>query len=172
MNAFNTKVPPIDLLYRRKKLVKALRSGAYKQTTQRLRIDNQFCCLGVACDLFGTQVGYEDPTTLGAEVSAFWSTPPTSEIGDIIEHSFVVTISEDGDLSRTKLEMEGTILPPTVANWFGFTSNPILPVEARDRDGGFVSLMHLNDSGFTFYEIADLIEWCFVLPLQREIDNA
>ena len=31
--------------------LKALRSGEYKQTTQRLKDKDQFCCLGVLCDL-------------------------------------------------------------------------------------------------------------------------
>lgn len=32
--------------------VKALRSGEYKQGKHRLRIGEEYCCLGVACDLF------------------------------------------------------------------------------------------------------------------------
>ncbi len=34
-----------------KKWVKALRSGQYKQTTQRLVDNDEFCCLGVLCDV-------------------------------------------------------------------------------------------------------------------------
>jgi hypothetical protein len=34
-----------------KKWVKALRSGKYKQARYRLRRDNKYCCLGVACDI-------------------------------------------------------------------------------------------------------------------------
>ena len=37
----------------RKKWVAALRSGEYKQTTNALRNDKGFCCLGVACDISG-----------------------------------------------------------------------------------------------------------------------
>lgn len=33
------------------KWVAALRSGAYKQTTSRLRDDKGFCCLGVLCNV-------------------------------------------------------------------------------------------------------------------------
>ena len=33
------------------KLIEALHSGKYKQGTGRLRRDDTFCCLGVACDL-------------------------------------------------------------------------------------------------------------------------
>lgn len=34
------------------KLVEALESGKYKQTTGTLRRNDNFCCLGVACELF------------------------------------------------------------------------------------------------------------------------
>jgi hypothetical protein len=39
----------------RRKWIKALRSGKYEQTTGRLRLNesNEFCCLGVACDISG-----------------------------------------------------------------------------------------------------------------------
>lgn len=40
-----------------KKLVKALRSGKYKQGQDWLRIGNTFCCLGVACDLYRKEFG-------------------------------------------------------------------------------------------------------------------
>lgn len=33
----------------------ALRSGDYKQGTDRLRIENTFCCLGVLCDLYAQE---------------------------------------------------------------------------------------------------------------------
>ncbi len=36
----------------KKKWVEALRSGAYHQGTGQLRCNDQFCCLGVLCDLF------------------------------------------------------------------------------------------------------------------------
>ena len=35
-----------------KRWVKALRSGEYKQGSGALRMGDEFCCLGVACDLF------------------------------------------------------------------------------------------------------------------------
>ena len=36
--------------------VKALRSGEYKQTRGQLRNEDRYCCLGVACDLYGKHV--------------------------------------------------------------------------------------------------------------------
>lgn len=43
-----------------KKLVAALRSGDYKQSKQRLRDKDGFCCLGVACDISGISTWDED----------------------------------------------------------------------------------------------------------------
>lgn len=37
---------------RRKLLVKALRSGRYKQGKHHLRDKDEYCCLGVACDVY------------------------------------------------------------------------------------------------------------------------
>lgn len=41
-------------------LVAALRSGKYEQTHHRLRIDDGYCCLGVACDISGLGVWKEN----------------------------------------------------------------------------------------------------------------
>ena len=39
--------------------VSALRSGEYEQCRGLLRRNNQFCCLGVLCDLYGKEKGIE-----------------------------------------------------------------------------------------------------------------
>jgi hypothetical protein len=38
-----------------RKWVTALRSGAYKQARESLRVGDGFCCLGVACDLYAQE---------------------------------------------------------------------------------------------------------------------
>jgi len=40
-----------------KKLIAALRSGKYRQTTGALRKGNRFCCLGVACEVHRKATG-------------------------------------------------------------------------------------------------------------------
>ncbi len=42
-----------------KKWVAALRSGDYKQGREQLRNGDQFCCLGVACDIVKEQIGID-----------------------------------------------------------------------------------------------------------------
>lgn len=39
-----------------KRWVKALRSGKYKQTKNKLATPDGFCCLGVACEMFHKQL--------------------------------------------------------------------------------------------------------------------
>lgn len=40
------------------KWLEALRSGKYEQGEGRLNKDNQFCCLGVLCDLIKDDIGF------------------------------------------------------------------------------------------------------------------
>lgn len=39
--------------------LKALRGGKYKQARKALRVSGKYCCLGVACDLYGKANGVE-----------------------------------------------------------------------------------------------------------------
>jgi hypothetical protein len=48
-----------------KKLVAALRSGRYKQTTGVLKNGNAYCCLGVACKISGIGKFSTDESCLG-----------------------------------------------------------------------------------------------------------
>lgn len=43
----------------KQKWVAALRSGEYQQGTDQLRRDNNFCCLGVLCDLHSKETNNE-----------------------------------------------------------------------------------------------------------------
>ena len=43
----------------KQKWVDALRSGDYQQTKGRLRKEDEFCCLGVLCDLYGKENNVE-----------------------------------------------------------------------------------------------------------------
>ena len=55
---------------RRKLLVEALRSGRYKQCRTRLRDEDRYCCLGVACDVYANsqhdRPQWEFTKTIGA----------------------------------------------------------------------------------------------------------
>lgn len=76
-----------------KKWVEALRSGEYQQTTKNLHDKNGFCCLGVACDLYGKEKGIE------------WEAPKVQ-----------------GDTGLQFIGSEA-ILPSLVKEWLGLRDN-------------------------------------------------
>lgn len=58
-----------------KALVEALRSGKYTQARRALRVGEEFCCLGVACDIY-------DPGV------------PFGVLADIIEKGYIISGNE------------------------------------------------------------------------------
>jgi hypothetical protein len=134
----------------------ALRSGKYQQTVGRLRRSDScapagYCCLGVLCDIVAPRVRGE--WVVGA---------PDNARGD----DFKVTYPEwltgisDTELPAPMVAMLGlnnqspfVLLPD---------DHPLLKdarlTEIFRGDPGRASLAQLNDRGFTFAEIADLIE--------------
>jgi hypothetical protein len=86
---------------RLRKWVEALRSGEYSQTKGRLRTDEGYCCLGVACDVFMKEEG---GTWEAAEIS----------FNDHMVYVFG---------SATEM------LPSSVAEWFGIHHAPQFIVE-------------------------------------------
>ena len=124
-----------------RKLVEALRSGEYQQTKYRLRDENGFCCLGVACDVYAKETG-----------KGKWHTGSSD---------YYFKIDED------EYEEDGSRLPYSVQIWLGFSSvrggrslkNKSLGNFVMPYGGYSSSLTRLNDSGSTFSEIADIIEF-------------
>jgi hypothetical protein len=117
-----------------KEWVAALRSGAYQQTAGRLRRGDNFCCLGVACDLFmektgaGSWVKYEH-----AQVRALAPTY-TFQLFDISAN---------------------TALPDRIVDFYGLSNGD---GHYSENDMLDASLASENDSGRAFSEIADILE--------------
>lgn len=114
------------------KWVPALRSGNYLQGKCRLRTaNNQFCCLGVACDL------------LASDGLGWW------EMLDDGQYSFTYV---NGDAN-------GVVLPRSVADAFGMTDDGlgIVPNPNEETNEPWL-LMNANDYGVPFHEIADHLE--------------
>jgi hypothetical protein len=114
--------------------VDALRSGNYRQGIGRLRCADTYCCLGVLCDLYDRDQG-----------GPGW---------------------DDGDQNYLRC---GAFLPREVARWAGiitddpdcFAPNEVIQTEFNVTLPDHTirgSLTDANDSGFSFLEIADLIE--------------
>lgn len=110
-----------------KKWVEALRSGEYKQGHEVLRGGNEFCCLGVLCDLALKEKAVE----------AEW-TP---------EYRGRTYFSEPDNRSET-------YLTHGVAKWAGVKSRSPRVVS----NGTSRPLSDLNDTAYTFDQIANLIE--------------
>lgn len=118
------------------KWLAALRSGDYGQGKSELRsADGEaFCCLGVLCDL---HAGVADEK---------WS-----ENGIYLGKAFdlPLTVSKWAGLDEARDIKIPVELVPHERRWDNFASN-------GSRDTVWIS--ELNDHGYTFAEIADLIE--------------
>lgn len=130
--------------------VKALRSGKYVQGEGCLRnSQRQFCCLGVACDLYSKKVGDLEWKSDCQTHGGYYFADPFYTFG------------------------EWLVLPEQVSGWLGLADEcgtlhtPLIPgsddVYKEDEDDGacdiFASLTELNDNaGFTFEQIAKVIE--------------
>jgi hypothetical protein len=114
--------------------VDALRSGNYQQGMGQLRFGDTYCCLGVLCDLHDRD-----------QVGPGWD-----------------------DKDQTYLRCDA-LLPREVAKWAGiiaddpdcFAPNEVIQTEFNVALTDHTirgSLTDANDNGFSFSEIADLIE--------------
>lgn len=114
--------------------LEALRSGEYTQGVTRLRMKNNFCCLGVLCDLH-RKAGLGD-----------WGDTDASGEG------LLYVPNADGF-------SDAATLPKAVQEWAGIDANPVVEV-LHERLGLEInaSIAELNDEGKTFEEIAEIIE--------------
>lgn len=128
----------------KRRWVEALRSGTYTQGRRALRVrvhqkmDDEFCCLGVLCEL----------------AVADGVIPPPVEAGLFVRYG------DDSGFSQSTL-------PPAVQRWAGLDhSDPRVGDRvAIARRGGTIrktlgetTLATLNDGGSTFEQIATIIE--------------
>lgn len=135
----------------KKRWVEALRSGEYSQGKGALRAQSadSYCCLGVLCDL------------AVKDGAAGWV--------PYDQHSYLAVYHPSQDEVYTTLSRQDyLVLPQAIADWAGLRGvSPEISTDAVDDerltdidwDGtDFVGLTNLNDGGFTFEQIADLIE--------------
>jgi len=122
------------------KWLEALRSGEYKQGMKKLKSGDNFCCLGVLCDIYRKETGKGE-----------WK--EIIEPGEI--HATMNFFSEK--------EYNCGTLTEDVGKWAGFENNsingvknlkhPFITVDS-ERDGIAV----FNDRGMSFKALADIIE--------------
>lgn len=118
--------------------VKELRSGNYKQTKDCLKDDDGYCCLGVLTDL-AIQDGVIDPWKVSSDT----------------ERSVYFIPSVDEDNPEETWDEE-SVLPPKVRDWAGLDlKNPHVRLSESISS---VPISDPNDNGYTFEQIADIIE--------------
>jgi hypothetical protein len=132
--------------------VAALRNGDYNQGERRLvtlkeGMAPKYCCLGVLCHLIQEKGEYD--------------------LKHRQETHHIVYFVGDDDYESGNNEASFDILPRSLAESLGIGSSPEVPFTTTLQEDPRVNassvtsdvpLAFLNDKGFTFEEIADLIE--------------
>ena len=131
--------------------LEALRSGHYQQGIRALRHINtqekdqpdQFCCLGVLCDLYAK--AHPNDLNWGPQ-TAFYNVP------------FLTRFEGDDEIHKSM-----SYLPMRVREWAGLkNSDPIVNVQLTSVHGvaytDETNLSKLNDSGWPFTRIATVSE--------------
>lgn len=127
----DTKLTPAELW------VEALKSGEFKQGQGRLLQQHDgsryYCCLGVACEVYRRETGQGE-----------WRERPGFETR--------LEFHEEGG-------KHGSVLPLSVQRWLGVSNCDGTFVSSRDQLGRALlnTLVGLNDGGYTFDQIADVI---------------
>lgn len=145
-------------------LVDALRSGEFLMGYDRLvtvtEDQRAYCCLGVACEVAGL------PQYVASEDNTIFDT-----------NSVVFNVPDGFDHAGSS-----TALPDDAPFPFGGGTNGLLtynavpyenePWDKMPTQGGWdygITLAELNDSReFSQAELADLVQWFFVIPSQRK----
>lgn len=138
-----------EQLERIRDFVAALRSGNYAQTHSQLgSVDEsnvkKYCCEGVAAERYGEQCGYK----------VNWTPSGKLFLGgddDYAENEFWIKMGLIGKIDN----------PSTSLFIFNLPDEQTLLNTKRQSS---ITYMALNDDGFTFAQIADLIEWQFLCP--------
>jgi hypothetical protein len=112
--------------------VEALESGEYQQARKRLNVNDCYCCLGVACEVY-QKYGPGDLDVLEEQIRDENNKPATAKRYD--------------DAMFT--------LPLKVASWLGLNQ---VNGQFWMAKGPSESLTSLNDHGKSFAEIAELIK--------------
>jgi hypothetical protein len=123
----------------KQKWVDALLSGKYDQGSEKLRSRQGYCCLGVLCDLYSQEQNQEWEFRGAFEEE---NTQPTD---------------------YWYFDGEGEFLPESVKEWAGLSlANPLVKLDAEEEDEDPWSyhdeISNLNDTGYTFNDLAKMIQ--------------
>ncbi len=128
----------------KEKWLTALRSGEYEQTTQSLKNDGRYCCLGVLTDIL-----IKDKI-----ISGEW-------FGSCYDGKFINNEGEEEN------DWADQYLPVMACQKINLSEDPEVLIKEQDRERlklicfhehRYSGLSTLNDNGFSFEEIAQYIE--------------
>lgn len=125
------------------KLVDALRSGKYEQTQLVLRDHRGFCCLGVACDVLYPELWSDTPS----ENSSWWH--GSGKYGSELSSDVSLSVETRKELNWN--DVSGVLL------FNGRCDAPNNPGHYCVNGTHPLTLVDLNDGGFSFNQIADVI---------------
>ena len=138
MNKMNTKI--------KQKWVSALRSGEYEQGSEKLYSGRGYCCLGVLCDLYSKENGLK------------WE----FRGDDVIKTEDEIVPSQLQKFDYFYFDDESEFLPESVMDWAELSvKNPQVRVECEyGEDARFYvdEIANVNDSGYSFTQLAEIIE--------------
>lgn len=134
----------------KRRWLKALRSGQYKQTKAALHDRlGRMCCLGVICDVMGAPKGQHEGFLL----------PADDGDGKYLKNTYPTeAISREAGFRQYDYNFAGVLDKRQGAS---VTYNPVvLHIKTSNSFNAVpLSLAELNDAGFTFNQIADVIDY-------------
>lgn len=120
----------------------ALRSGEYEQGRGALNRGGKFCCLGVLCDVMVNQFD------LNLDVA---QEPECDDVCCSEVEKNVISYNENASFPPAEVAEAVFMNRESDSNW------GVKSMEAPNREMSY-TLYALNDNGFSFAEIADVIE--------------
>lgn len=112
----------------------ALRSGKYQQGNNQLRKGEYFCCLGVLCDIHNKMTG-EGQWTVREDPDRYYYQPSYPDSWSCSE-----------------------VLPREIVQWAGLDNGNPSVGDYGCGNRTYGSIAELNDYGYTFKSLADIIE--------------
>lgn len=135
----------------KEKWINALLSGDYDQTTKMLRSDqDKFCCLGVLCDIAPKTKGSWSELDHGGFAFLNSRDLLPDSVVDILPDSVVEWAGLEDPSPMVELDVVQTLFPEK-----NLEEIVVIPGYRKTT-----ALASLNDNGFTFEEIAKIIQEC------------
>lgn len=141
----------------------ALRSGEYTQTTWRLaRVNDDgtksYCCQGVAFERYHDQF---------ADFKLSWDDEFDSANSDVVMYAHYKNFDEWSmckSTAPTEFWLRMGLIPEAGEDFVFVLPDGLRSLDVEDFGGEVSRLPYasMNDSGFTFAQIADMIEWQFL----------